>query len=79
MSIDFEALKRAMWEGDLDKLNEVAACICCCGEHTFAHCPARLWDGCRSGLKYGENLFDDAEEWRAFYGMTREQFYGNER
>jgi hypothetical protein len=69
-------IKRAMWEGDLDKLNELAGCECCCGEHTFSNCPAREWDGCRSGLKPGEHAMDDAEAWRAFYGMTNKQFYG---
>jgi len=59
-------------------LTELAGCICCCDEHTFEFCPARTWDGCRSGLKPGERAFDDAEAWRAFYGMTQEQFYNLE-
>lgn len=74
-----EELKRAMWEGDLDKLDELAGCICCCDEHTFGHCPARYWGGCRSGLPVGETPFTVAEEWRTFYGMTQEQFYNYSR
>jgi hypothetical protein len=67
-----KSIENAMWAGDLDKLHELAACICCCHEHTFEHCPARVWDGCRGS---GTLTFTDTEEWRAFYGMTETQFY----
>jgi hypothetical protein len=73
-----EALQRALWEGDIDKLGELAGCICCCDEHTFEHCPARQWEGCR-----GQGTMTRAEEeaWAEFYwkhhGLTKRQFYGD--
>lgn len=70
-----EEMKRALWEGDQDKLYELAPCHCCCHEHTFEHCPARIWDGCRGS---GSLTFKDHEAWRAFYGMTAAEFYGGE-
>jgi hypothetical protein len=55
-------VERAIWEGDLDKLQELAPCGCCCGEHYFRHCQARVWGGCRGN-------HDDVEEaeWQRFY------------
>jgi hypothetical protein len=68
-------LLRAVWEGDLDKLNELAGCRCCCHEHNDGRgCPAYAWGGCR-----GQGHADDPEEWCDFYirtrGFTREQFF----
>lgn len=67
----------AIWAGDVDRLQEIARCICCCDEHTFEHCPARAWYGCR-----GQNSMtrDDQESWIRHYeqnhGMTRDEFFG---
>jgi hypothetical protein len=69
-----EALTKAMWEGDLDRLHELAPCGCCCDEHTFGNCPARLWGGCR-----GQDSVDH-DAWQKFYeqtcGMPYDTFYG---
>lgn len=70
-------LRDAMWAGDVDKLHEIARCICCCSEHTFEGCPARAWYGCRGG-----DSSPQAERiaWQAHYekyhGMSFDQFYG---
>lgn len=73
-------LERAVWVGDLDRLQELAPCACCCAEHTFPYCPARLWGGCRSGRGYGDDWRQEEQEWQRFYererGMTAEEFYG---
>jgi hypothetical protein len=74
-----EELARAMWEGDLDKLNDLAGCDCCCSDHFFEHCPARVWGGCRGQ----ESLTrEDCAEWETHYrkhhGLSRDQFYGVE-
>lgn len=69
-------MSEAIWAGDTDLLNELAPCRCCCGEHTFESCEARLWGACR-----GQGSMTRAEEegWFRFYqesrGMTWEQFY----
>lgn len=80
-----EQLKRAMWEGDVDKLHEIAPCACCCHEHTFPCCDARLWGGCRSGLPYGYGPEQEAEyirSWQQHYeryhGMSEAEFYGRD-
>jgi len=41
----------AMWAKDLDALEELAPCKCCCNEHTFRDCPARAWHGCRGSFQ----------------------------
>ncbi len=68
-------MQQAIWEGDQDTLQERAGCVCCCSEHTFSSCPARLWEGCR-----GQGTEEDTEGWERhyerFHGMSREQFYG---
>ena len=75
--VDAKALQDAMWAGDIDLLNEVARCICCCDEHTFENCPARTWFGCR-GQATTERA--DQETWarhyQKFHGMTEREFYG---
>jgi hypothetical protein len=65
-------IERAMWEGNIDKLDKLAGCICCCAEHTFESCPARAWHGCR-----GSDTLTRAEieKWRSLYGMTEAEFY----
>lgn len=72
-----EALKRAMWAGDVDELSRLAPCDCCCDEHFFEHCPAMAWGGCRGFYSLTRVQY---EEWVAHYakyhGMTREQFEG---
>lgn len=76
-------LRRAVWEGDLDKLQELAPCVCCCSEHTHVYCEARLWGGCRSGEEYGFSRRQFEEEWAKFYererGMPYDQFFQVER
>ncbi len=76
-----EKLRVAMWAGDENACHEIAPCRCCCDEHTFPCCEARLWGGCRGGRPYGwgpEEEFGEAEAWRAHYGMTKAEFYGME-
>lgn len=71
-----KAIVDAMWAGDTDKLNELAPCRCCCHEHTYDNCPARVWHGCR-----GQNSFTfaDQEAWQRhfekYHGMTYSQYY----
>jgi hypothetical protein len=69
-------IEEAMWAGDVEKLDEIAGCICCCHEHTFRSCPARQWSGCRG---QGTEQYDP-EVWAKWYeqwrGMTREEFFG---
>jgi len=67
-------LDKAIWAGDIDTLDRLAPCRCCCAEHTHKNCPAREWDGCRG--------FDDPYDpdiWFAFYARTRgmswDEFY----
>jgi hypothetical protein len=76
-------LAQAIWAGDQDKLWELAPCRCCCDEHTFSNCPARVWGGCKSGLEPGVDDGREAQEWQQFYerehGMSRETFYGLDR
>lgn len=63
----------AIWDGDMDALHERAGCRCCCSEHTFDQCPARLWGGCRG---QGAPTRDDLEEWARHYGVTLYEFLG---
>lgn len=76
--IDAAQLERAIWEGDLNTLHELAPCQCCCSEHTFDSCPARSWFGCRG---QGSMTQADYESWARHYeqhhGMSRAQFYGD--
>ena len=71
-------LEKAMWEGDVERLNELAGCICCCDEHTFEDCPARAWHGCRGSSALTRA---DVESWARHYeqchGMTRDRFFGD--
>lgn len=54
------------------------SCDCCCAEHTFASCLARVWNGCRSGLPYGADQYEDYESWKdhyvRFHDMKPEDF-----
>lgn len=64
----------ALWAGDLDAL---PSCECCCADHTWPTCRARLWNGCRSGLEYGEagdHDYETRKAWAEHYGMTLEEF-----
>ncbi len=63
---------QAMWDGDNDRLYELAACKCCCNEHTFDDCLARVWYGCRGQSSITRQ---DIEGWAKHYGMTVDQFY----
>jgi len=70
-------LEDAIWAGDVDTLNELVPCICCCAEHTFDHCRARAWGGCRGGDELTPHA--EAEVWAAhyakFHSMSREEFF----
>jgi hypothetical protein len=66
-------MEDAIWRGDYDCLQERAPCICCCSEHTFEHCPSRLWEGCRG---QGTLTWNDVDGWARHYGMSREKFLG---
>ena len=74
-----EELARAMWEGDLDKLNDLAGCDCCCSDHFFEHCPARVWGGCRGQESLTrEDYVAWEDHYRKHHGFSRDQFYGVE-
>ena len=75
-----ETFDEALWSGNMDRLQELAPCACCCHEHTFTGCPARLWGGCRSGLAPGAiSVESDVAGWAEFYGWTVERFLNEER
>lgn len=58
-------LEDAIWAGDVDTLNELARCQCCCDEHTFGSgCPAYAWGGCRG---QGGMTRADEESWQRHY------------
>ena len=41
----------------MEKLEELAGCICCCHEHTHGgECPAYAWGGCRGQENAGLRL-----------------------
>jgi hypothetical protein len=68
----------ALWAGDVDRLDEIAHCDCCCAEHTSGTCcPAYVWGGCR-----GQNTMtlEEKDAWAAhyerFHGMPRDVFFG---
>ena len=42
-----EQIQDAMFRGDVNRLDELAPCGCCCADHYFLSCPAHLWMGCR--------------------------------
>lgn len=74
-----DELQKAIWAGDLDALDRLAGCVCCCAEHTFEGCPARTWHGCRGQ----ESLTrDDERAWADHYakhhGLSAAKFYGEE-
>lgn len=70
-------LEEAIWDGDVDKLQTLAGCGCCCDEHAFEDCPARVWGGCRG---QGTMTYAERESWakhyERFHGMTEERFFG---
>jgi len=73
MPLDFD-IDDALWAGDLEQLDELAPCKCCCDEHTFSDCPARVWYHCRGQY----NLQEEAEQWAIFYqrrGWSRDDFF----
>lgn len=70
-------LEGAFWAKNKDDLHSLAGCDCCCHEHTFPNCLARLWGGCRSARAYGDDRptdQDDVEGWAAHYGVSLEEF-----
>ena len=67
----------AMWAGDVERLDDLASCRCCCHEHTYGNgCPAYAWGGCRGQCTM---TYEEEESWAAhyerFHGMTRDQFW----
>lgn len=66
-----------MWAGDVEKLDRIAGCGCCCNEHTHLWCDARYWGGCRSGYGPGESLEGEIASWRVLYPhLSTDEFYG---
>lgn len=66
----------AIWDGDVERLHEIAGCRCCCHEHTYGNgCPAYSWGGCR-----GQDTMtrEEEESWcqhyERFHGLSRDQF-----
>ena len=57
-------LEDAIWAGDVDTLQRLAPCGCCCSEHTFEQCPARAWGGCRG---QGSMTRAEEESWARHY------------
>lgn len=49
----YRAAPSACYQGETAHPDDFAPCRCCCDEHTFPDCLARVWGGCRSGLPYG--------------------------
>lgn len=41
---------RLMFEGNREALDERFRCECCCEEHTYLSCPARIWHGCKGSF-----------------------------
>ena len=73
-----EQIEQAMWDGDENRLHELAPCICCCGEHTFREgCPAWAWAGCRGYGSTPPMTMKDAEGWAKHYGITVDEFFAN--
>lgn len=70
-------IDRAIWEGDIEYLQQYAGCICCCGEHTFSSCPAKVWGGCRGGPGTPADEYNDwKKHYMRFHGMTEDEFDG---
>lgn len=51
-----------MWAEKMDALWDEYPCQCCCWEHTWLNCPARHYNGCRSGLPIGYIATEDGED-----------------
>jgi hypothetical protein len=72
-----QIVEDAMWRGDIDRLDALAGCRCCCWEHTFECCPARVWGACR-----GQDSMTHAdvrswvEHYQRFHGMSEQEFFG---
>ncbi len=73
-----KAVTDAMWAGDVDLLDKLAHCECCCDEHTSgSSCPAYVWGGCRGqGTMTHEDETSWFEHYRQNHGMTKSEFYG---
>jgi len=72
-----ERIERALWEGDVDTLFDLAPCRCCCHEHTFEDCFARIWNDCRGQYTMTRAEIESwASHYERFHGMTRDEFYG---
>jgi hypothetical protein len=68
----------AMWAGDVERLDAIAGCQCCCHEHTYGSgCPAYAWGGCRgqATLTWQEQKSWE-QHYERFHGLSQEQFYG---
>ena len=68
-------IEQAMWEGDADRLYELAPCECCCDENYSLYCPAQAWGGCRGqgDLRGEERRW--LEHSKKYHGFTESQFY----
>lgn len=66
----------AMWAQNVERLHVIAGCKCCCDEHTFVSCPARLWFGCKG--QWTEDSFEQGQSWFRLYKerMTESEFFG---
>jgi hypothetical protein len=75
-----EGIAVLVWAGDVDALNEVAGCVCCCHEHTFTTgCPAYAWGGCRGQSTMTREVVESwAAHYAKYHGMSRNTFFGVE-
>lgn len=73
-----KAIEQAMWDGDTDRLDELAPCGCCCWEHYHWDCPARVWNGCRGQDDIHGERAKWQEHYKKFHGMTEAEFDGEE-
>lgn len=53
--------QRAYWFGNVDELDELAPCDCCCGEHTHTWCTARRWNGCQTQVGCMSAYYTDVD------------------
>lgn len=51
---------------------------CCCWEHTFESCPARVWEGCRGSGNVREDEEAWAKHYEKFHGVNRDKFFGGD-
>ena len=70
-----EQIEQAMWDNDTDRLDELAPCICCCSDHTFSSCLARIRNGCR-GSNSDRDIHESYAKWYfEIRGMENDEFF----